>query len=106
MSYTSTGVSTVYTTIGRSIAVPSSFNTTNLSASGGLINSNSLVLAGYNMARVANPSPPFTGTLSLSVVDTPLSAGTYYYSLWGASNGSPFVTNTENVMLTIMKILP
>ena len=105
VQFTTTGASTqsVYLTIGRSTATPTTANTTNLCSSGGFISAANISGAGYHMASVYTATA-VTETMTLFTVDNPATAATYYYSLFGIT--STGAVTPEVVNITVLQVLP
>jgi hypothetical protein len=92
-----------YMTIGRSTVSPTGTNTTNLAnRASALTNS----ISGPGLAMWATQENSSRVTANAYVIDTPGSAGTYYYSLWGRSTVTVIDPNAELANLAILQVLP
>jgi L-asparagine transporter-like permease len=92
-----------YMTIGRSTASPTPANTINLANRISPL-TNSLFGTGLSMWATQEASARVTA--NAFVIDTPGSAGTYYYSLWGRSTVTLTDPNAELANLAILQVLP
>jgi len=92
-----------YMTIGRSTAPPTTSNTINLTDRvTPLTNS----IFGPSLSMFASQANSSRITANAYVVDTPGSAGTYYYSLWGRSTVIISDPLAELTNLTVIQVLP
>ena len=98
---TATAPALIFMTIGRSTSSPTAANTINLTDRVSAL-TNSLSGNGLAMWRASSSSSQFTAYAS--VVDTPGTPGTYYYSLWGRDNATIVDVTTELVNLTILQV--
>jgi hypothetical protein len=98
---TSVAASQFYGTIARSTASPIASNSTNLSNNASMTIAINTVPS--HMGSVYISASGQTESIAITVVDTPGSAGTYYYSIWCYNSGGTITT--ENVMLTILQVL-
>ena len=91
-----------YMTIARSTSSPTAANSINLTdRAAALTNS----IAGPGLSMWATQESSSRVTANAYVVDTPGSAGTYYYSLWGRTTATIVDSTAELASLSVIKVL-
>jgi len=104
-SFTLNFTGTVFGTISRSTDKATLTNSINLANNIDDM-SNDINASNSRYMSVVSVQYNVPSSMNMSVIDTPNSAGTYYYTIWWYADSGDNIPVVENVMLTVLQIQP